>query len=350
MTLMQSSRKKKPAILPSRLEWLCQAGNIEATLRHLFWLRAWTKAQHSLLYGDRQGLQEVQALLLEQASRMGVIQPAAYLDGPGQFPGTLLLDQVGERAAWNILMHIQSVNDPDLWPPLTLEGDRTYQRFIRPLYRRITGRDFPLVREALHVLEQDPLGIILQGKVQELVERAKLMRQPISRHRLANLCLAPMDVLPIRENRQYYLDHYETWRNLDSSDLRKLDPEGESQIAFQYTSTTAHYVFHLPFRRAERFLSAELLAVLQRTPGTSQERGVFQGRELDDAEGLLYPPKEILEDLGVNIARACPRELIAKEVYLAQPAVRDVLWPIAHEAYDWTDDPWDGLCLPPSEL
>ncbi|MEO9030056.1 MAG: hypothetical protein ABI413_14705 [Ktedonobacteraceae bacterium] len=351
MTSMHAKRQQAHAILPSRLDWLCQPENIEHTLRHIFWLNAWKKAHHSLLYGDRQGLQEAQALVLEHASGMGMIQPVAYLDGTTQFPGALLLETVGENAARSILIHLHSLNDPDIWPPFMLEGDRMYRRFILPLYRRITGQDFSLVTGTVHALELEPLHAFLQRKVEDLVERATKTRQPISLRRLATLCIAPVDVLPIRENRLYFLDSYETWVNLDSSDLRKLDPEGESQITFQYTSPTAEYVFHLPLRRAAHFLPAEQLRELQRAPGSSQERGLCQGKVIDEAEGLQYPATEILQNLGVNIVRVCPRKLISKAVYLVQPAVRDILWPmIGRDAQDWTDDPWDGLCLPPSEL
>ena len=65
------------AFLPSRLEWLCQPEQIEYTLRHIFSLNAWKKAHYALLYGDRQGLQEIQTVVLEHTSRIGAIQPVA---------------------------------------------------------------------------------------------------------------------------------------------------------------------------------------------------------------------------------------------------------------------------------
>ncbi len=349
---MHSKRQQAHAILPSRLDWLCQTKNIEYTLRHVCMLNAWKKAHHSLLYGDRQGLQEVQALVLEHANRMRMIQPIAYLDGTTQFPSALLLGTVGENAARSILIHLHSLNNPDIWPIERTEGDRMYQRFILPLYRRITGQDFVRAGGAVHALELEQLRTFLQRKVEDLVERATKTRQPISSRRLANLCVAPVDLLPIRDNRWYFLDGFETWSNLDSSDLRKIDPEGESKIVFQYISPTATYVFHLPLRRAARFLPTEQLRELQRAPGSSQEeRGLYQGRVIGDEEGLKYPAKEILQDMGVAIPQVCPRELISKAVYLAQPAIRDILWPmIGRDSLEWSNDSWDGLCLPPSEL
>ena len=86
---------------------------------------------------------------------------------------------------------------------------------------------------------------------------------------------------------------------------------------------------------------------LQRTPGVSQPFGIYQGKVLNEMEGLIRPVKEILQDLGVDIASVCPHTLLAKEVYLAKPGIREILWPTrGYDHEDWENDPWDGLCLP----
>jgi hypothetical protein len=127
------------AIFPSRLEWLCQPEQIEWTLCQLYYLNSWKQASQQILYADRQGLHEVQALVLEQAAKMGMMQAAMYVDSTRRFPGELLLDSVAENAARGVLIHMRGLRDPDIWPPFCPDGDRVYQQSIRPLYKRITG-------------------------------------------------------------------------------------------------------------------------------------------------------------------------------------------------------------------
>ncbi len=338
------------AIFPSRLEWLCQPEQIEHTLRLLFCLSAWKRASNRLLYPDRQGLAEVQAMVLEQASKVGMVQPTTYVDGTARFPGELLLESAAENAARGVNIHLKGLRDPEIWPPFWPDGDRVYQQYIRPLYRRITGQDFPLVAQAVEALEVGQVRAYVQKQLDRLIARATQTRQPLSTRRLAALCIAPIDLLPIRDNRLSFLDGYESWDELDESDRRKLDPEGYSQVAFAYQSASAEFVFHLPLRRAERFVSPESLRALQKTPGSSQERAIVQERMLDEAESLTRSAREILQDLGVEIAQVCPHGLVDKASYLAQPAIRDLLWPTRYtDGTDWDDDPWDGICLPPEQ-
>lgn len=336
------------AIFPSRLEWLCQPEQIEETLRLLYYLNSWKKASQQLLYADRRGLQEVQALVLARATLMGIMQAVTYTDGTGRFPGELLLESVAENSARGVLIHIQGLRNPDIWPPFYPDGDTIYQRFIRPFYKRITGQDFKLVADAAGALNLAQIRDYIQKHLQKLVERSRATRQPLSLRRLTNLCIAPVDLLHIRDNRIYFLDGYETWRDLDESDLRKLDPEGYSEIALRYTSPTAEYIFHLPFRKAESFVPITRIHELQCTPGFSQAHGLFQGQVLNDEQSMTKPVKEILQDLGVDIASVCPHQLLEKETYLAKPAIRDILWPTRDDDdEDWEDDPWNGICLPP---
>ncbi len=95
------------AILPTRLEWLCGPEQIEQTLHLLYYLNSWRRANQQLLYADRQGLHEVQALVLEQATRVGAVQVAIYVDGTARFPGELLLESAAENAARGVLIHIK---------------------------------------------------------------------------------------------------------------------------------------------------------------------------------------------------------------------------------------------------
>lgn len=339
------------AIFPSRLEWLCQPEQIEGTLRLLYYLNSWRRANQQLLYTDRQGLHEAQALVLEQATKMGVVRAAIYIDSTKCFPGELLLDSVVENAARGVLIHMKGLRDTNIWPPFCLDGDRVYQQYIRPLYKRITGKDFKFVADAAAALEIAQICEYIQERLHKLIERAKATRQPIPLRRLADLCITPVDLLHIRDNRIYFLDGYDTWEDLNISDQRKLDPEGYSELAFQYSSPTAEFVFHLPFRWAETFVPTERVRDLQHTPGISQEWGIFQGKPIDDEESLRYPAREILQDLGVNIASICPHNLLDKRTYLATPAIRDILWPThGYDHEDWDEDPWDGVGLPPETL
>lgn len=337
-------------LLPSRLEWLCLPEQIEHTLSLLFALNSWKRAATLLLFADREALQEVQCLVLAYAYQGGSIQAVTYLDGTGHFPDSLLLGSAAENAARGIHIHLTSLCDPAIWPPFWPDGDRVYQQYIRPLCKRITGNDFPCVADAAEALEITQIRAYIQERLHKLVTHAKQTRQPIPSRSLGKLCIAPVDLLPIRANRVYFLDGYDTWDDLTRADLRHLDPEGESQIALRYASPTAEFVFHLPFRQASLFVSAERLHELQRTPDTSQERGVYQGRLINDAESLQRPAQEILEEMGIASAKVCPHHLEDKQTYLARPEIRDLLWPTReYDHEEWNEDPWDGLCLPATE-
>ncbi|HEX7735312.1 MAG TPA: hypothetical protein VF458_10615 [Ktedonobacteraceae bacterium] len=329
------------AFFPARLDWLCQPEQIEHTLRLLYYLNFWKTAQQHLLYEDRQGLWEAQALILRHATELGAIQPTTYLDGTYRFPGELLLESTAENAASGVLIHLNALHNPEIWPPFYLDGDTAYKRFIRPLYRRITGQDFKLTADAQGVLEKEQLRAYIQNRLLKMVEQAKTTHRPISPRRLAALCIAPVDLLPVRDNRVCFMDCYDSWEELSISDERKLDPEGYSEIAFQYTSASADFVLHLPFRWAEMFLTERCLRELQQKPGQSQERGIYQGQSISVEESQQHSAREILQDLGADLRHLCPHDLEDKETCLAQPAVRDLLWPVRYDKNeDWDDDPW----------
>jgi len=350
ISAMQLPLEYPAAIFPARLEWLCQPEQIERTLRLVYYLNFWKKAHDQLLYVDRQGLYEAQALVLEHAAKTGIIQVTAYLDGTHRFPGELLLESAAENAARGVLIHLKNLSDPEIWPPFAPKGDNLYRRFIRPFYRRVLGQDFKYPAAAENALELAPMREYIQQHLDKLVEQAKTTRQPISSLRLAALCVAPSDLLHIRANRELFFDSYEDWENLDRNDLRKLDPEGYSEVALQYTSPGAEFVFHLPLRRAESFMPAARLRMCRRISGVSQERCISQGQPIDAEESLQHTAREILQDLGIDIDHICPKKLLPKDTHLAQPAIRDMLWPTSNDDDDWADDPWDCICLPPNLL
>lgn len=339
------------AFFPSRLEWLCQPAQIEYTLLLLYHLNSWKKARKHLLYADRQGLEEVQALVLGCATSQGLVKAAMYIDGRARFPGDLLLNGAAEKAAHNLLLHLKGLRDPDIWPPFYPDGDRVYKRFIRPLYKRITGQDFKLVADAAEALDVTQISQYIQDKLNKMLARAHATRQPIPTRRLATLCIEPTNLLPIGDNRVYFVDGYEGWEELDRSDLRKLDPEGYSEIVFRYSSPTADFVFHLPFRRSASFLSFEQIQELQKTPGNSAPQGSYYGHFIDEAESMRRPVRAILQDLGVEIGSVCPHKLLEKEAFLAQASVREALWATQNQDDEnWDEDPWNGVCLPPGLL
>ena len=337
-----------PAVIfPTRLEWLCQPEQIEQSLRLIYYLNYWKNARQQLLYIDRRGLAVVQELVLAHAIKMHVVQPTAYLDRSARFPGELLLDSVVEEAAREIIVHLNGLNDPLLWPPFCPDGDRMYQRFIRPLYKRITGKHFKFVKDAAEAVDIARLRGYLQERMNRLVAQAKETRQAISTRRLSAMCIAPVHLLPIRDNRRNFLDTYDSWGELDISDLRKLDPEGYSEVALQYTSASAEFVFHLPLRRAELLMPDTRLCELLPAPDTSQERGIYQGKAVDDEESARHPAREILQDLGVEIARVCPRELQDKATFLAGPSASSLRSRVSgDQSSTENDDPWDDLYLP----
>lgn len=338
----------QPVIPSTRLEWLCQPQQLAGTLTRLAALTHWQKACHLLLYADRQGLLEVQALVVGRAWFCGTMQAVAYHDGSAQFPGALRLDHLAERVARGVLQHIHDLCEPDFWPPQRPEGDRVYQRWMRPLCKRLTGHDFPQVAEAATALDASQFQMSLQMRLDRLVTHAQQTRRPLPQHMLTRLCVAPVDLLPIRDNRWSTLDGYDTWDRLAPSDHQKLDPEGTSFVVFQAADPTITGTCTLPFRRATRFLASDTIRALPMA--TEAQIGQFLAKPPDPEVLCRAPVAEMMRELGVAVERVCPYCLQDKAVYLAQPAVHRLRWPtIGRDQLEWADDPWDGLVLPPLE-
>jgi hypothetical protein len=322
-------------ISPSRLEWLCQSEQIERTLHLLFSINHWAKAREQLLYADRQGLYKVKAAIAQQAVAAGLIRPVAYIDGSAAFAGDYSLDLAADMATEVFLdglaMHFE---EEEHLPADADEIDST----VLGLFARIAGHR-PTSRANIETLDGERVKTFLLEGLEALVAQALSTRQPISGSALAALCIEPVDLLDVHWSRNRPSPR---WDELDEGESIQLDPEGLSLIAFEYDSTIAHYVFHLPFRMAERFLPEQLVRELRNRPRDSRECGVFFGRNITEAESQEHPIEEILHELGVDIAAVCPHELKDKREHISQLASRYSFW-----EGDEEDDDEDWALLPP---
>ncbi len=294
-------------ILPSRLAWLCQLEQIERTLHLLFHLNHWAKASDSLFYADRQGLYTIKAAFIQQAYAAHALQPVAYIDGIATFARDFTIEMATDIAAEFLLDRLSLLFEKRRHSS-SIEDE--YDMAARRLFQRISGRAATGagdVKTLIHVQAEKYIRTALH----ELIEQARLTRQPIPYDRLSALLIGPTDLLALPYNRERLV---EFWHELDETNARKLDPEASSLIAFQYIRAETRYSFHLPFRVAERFLSLEIVQRLrQQHAGYSRELGVYYGRTMTEAEIRAYPLPEILDELAVNIDDLCPRKLVNKE-------------------------------------
>ncbi|HEX9134936.1 MAG TPA: hypothetical protein VF844_21845 [Ktedonobacteraceae bacterium] len=327
-------------ISPSRLEWLCQPAQIERTLHLLFSLNHWAKAREQLLYADRQGLYQVKAAVVQQAVAAELIRPVAYIDGSAAYAGDYSFDLAADMATEVFLDRLAMLFEEDKHLPAHAdEIDST----ALSLFARITGHDLAS-RADIETLDVERIKAFLLERLEELVAQARSTRQPIAVSNLAAFCIEPVDLLDIHWSRNRPSPR---WDELDESEAIQLDPEGLSLIAFEYDSSTAHYVFHLPFRVAERFLPEQLVRELRTLPRDSRECGVFFGRTITEAESQEHPVEEILHELGVDIAAVCPHELKDKREHVSQLASRYSYWEDDEEdddeEEDWGDEDWEVL-------
>jgi hypothetical protein len=293
-------------ILPSRLEWLCQPEQIERTLRLLFHLNHWAKASTSLFYVDRQGLYTIKAAFIQQAYVAHTLQPVAYIDGIATFARGFTIEMATDIAAEFLLDRLALLFEKGRRSSV----EDTYDTAARKLFERISGH---MATSAIDIktITYEQARKYIHVTLQELIEQARLTRQPISYDELAALLIGPTDLLALPYNRERLV---EFWHDLDETNARKLDPEGGSLIAFQYSRAGTRYTFHLPFRVAERFLPSEILQGLQeRHMSYSRELGVYYGRSITEAESRACNLPEILDELAINIDDLCPRKLANKE-------------------------------------
>jgi hypothetical protein len=325
---------------PSRLEWLCQPAQIERTLHLLFYLNHWAKAREQLLYADRQGLYKVKAAVVQQAVAAELINPAAYIDGSAAFARDYSFDLAADMATEVFLDRLAILFEEDEHLPADAdEIDST----VLSLFARIAGHE-PMSRADIETLDVERIKAFLLERLETLVAQARSTCQPISSSGLAALCIDPIDLLDIHWSRNRLSPR---WDELDEGEAIQLDPEGLSLIAFEYDSSTAHYVFHLPFRVAERFLPEQLVRELRNRPRDSRECGVFFGRTIKEAESQEHPVEEILRELGVDVVAVCPHKLIDKREHVSQLASRYSYWEgdeeDDEEDEDWGDEDWEVL-------
>ncbi|QBD79975.1 hypothetical protein EPA93_29925 [Ktedonosporobacter rubrisoli] len=334
---MQESLISETAGLTSlQLAQLCQASRIEHTLHLLFHMNHWAKARERLFFADRQGLYQVKAAILRQAYAVGAIEACAYVDGAADFGKDITLEMAADIAAEVVIERLEDLSDASMFANLN-----EYDHMACGLYTRVTGRK---VSSAADICELDVqlMREFIYTRLRDLEARARATRRPIPCPELAALCIAPGDLLYIHGNRFYTLGNWDSWDELDASERRMLDPEGLSLIAFRYSSSNAHYVFHLPFRLAEEFLPQLRICELQRIPTTSRERGEYYGRSITEAECLEHPVEAILGELGVNVAAVCPKLLTDKQEHFMAQAMLYTMW---GEDEDFADEDEDLAAL-----
>ena len=210
-----------------QLEQLCGTEQIADTMHLLFALNHWAKARERLFFADRQGLYLLKAAILRQAFARGLVTAKAYIDGKEGFGKELAFDLAADIAAEGFLWRLEELaTDP------YREQEDMYERIVHQLYTRITGK-VDIVASDVEKLEAAQVHAYTLKCLQALENEARLSGQPIPSSKLEELCIAPSDLLAIQDHRSYDLGEWDSWEQLDSSDLRKLDPEGLSLIAFR---------------------------------------------------------------------------------------------------------------------
>src|SRR5215469_341735 len=317
-----SKERNSTGLTPLQLEQLCHPEQLERTLYLIFNMNHWAKAREELFFVDRQGLYAVKAALLRQACAIGAIEATAYIDGTLGFGKDITLAIAADVAAEGVIERLAGLCDPD---PYMSDIHEKFNSMACQFYADMTGKEVTAASD-VGTLDNEEVREYIYARLQELEFEARTTRQPIPYDELAALCVAPTDLLCIQDHRYYYLETWDSWDSLDASDLRKLDPEGLSLIAFQYNSPGARYVFHLPFRTAEAFLPAQQIHKLKDEPSTSREFGEYYGRPITESESLQKPIREILRELGVDIEAICPRQLNDKQEYVLAQISRDAQW------------------------
>jgi hypothetical protein len=323
-------RQQVSGLTARRLENLCQPAQIERTLHLLFTLNHWAKAREHLFFSDRQGLYAAKTAIIRQAYMVGAIVAHAYIDGSKNFGRDLAIDMASDMAAEAVLLQLEEQAQ-------SAKMD-TYSRIAERFYVNMTGKGRFTLAD-VQALDRDRIQEYIRVQLDKLERAARAARQPIPARQLTELCIAPSDLLDIHDRRFYELGNWDSWDELDASDLRKLDPEGLSLIAFHHTSQVSHYVFHLPLRLAETFLPVGQLLELKSTPLFSRESGEYYGRPITETESLQQSIKEILNELEVDITAICPRQLIDKQAYILNQAMRYAAW---SEEQEWCSGNEEG--------
>ena len=320
-----------PGLTSSQLQQLCQPEQLERTLHLIFHMNHWAKARERLFFADRQGLYQVKVAVLQQAWAVGAIEATAYVDGIQGFGKDITLDMAADIAAEGVVERLEGLSNPGLYMS---DIHEKFNQMACQFYTRLIGKEVTSPAD-VEALDEQRVREYIYARLQELEHQARTTRQPIPCSELAALCIAPTDLLFIQDRRFYYLECWDSWDGLDASDLRKLDPEGLSLVAFQYASPIARYVFHLPFRLAEAFLLPQQLHELKNTLATSRELGEYYGRPITESESLQRPIEEILRELGVDSAAICPRHLSDKSEYTLARTLQYAEW---NEDWSYNDE------------
>ena len=326
--------KQATGLTTAHMAQLCGPEQIEHTMRLLYTLNHWAKARERLFFADRQGLYRVKAAILSQAYAAGHIEARAYIDGRAGFGAELAFDMAATIAAEGVVWRLEGLASSPIG-----EGHDISDQLVRQFYTRVTGKTGILPAD-VEALDARDIEAYIRARLEELERDARATRQPIPYNKLMELCIAPCDLLCLQDRRFYHLGSWDSWNQLDASDLRKLDPEGLSLIAFHYISPHAHYVFHQPLSLARAFLPAWRIAQLQDAPQQSRESGEYYGRAITEAESLQQPIAEILRELEVDIMATCPRHLSDKQEYLLTQALYYRAW---HEEQACDDDDEEEL-------
>jgi hypothetical protein len=290
-------------ILPTRLSWLCEPQRIEETLKYIFFLSIWARASDELFYDDRQELYTIKAAILKHAYLSGSLQPLSYVDCTSQFVQRFHCDLATSCAAEIFLDHLSLlVNDP----PIENEQEDDSSKLTQELFRRITGQDV-CDQSDIDRITLDDIQKSLLDLLNELITEADQSRQPINITALEHLFIQPTDLLDLS------WPYITFWSDLDEQQLRKLDPEGYSLITFQYKSSTADYLFYLPYRFAIDFLSTDSRSHLVQTTEKGREHACYHGRLLTLEERREHPPHEILRILALASPSQFPHKLARKK-------------------------------------
>jgi hypothetical protein len=290
-------------ILPTRLTWLCQPEHIEDTLKYVFFLSTWARASDDLHYDDRQGLYTLKAALLQQAYLVDLLQPVAYIDRSEGFIGRFARESAARYATEIFLDRVTLLVENQ---QIGITDNDEYNRWAQELFYQIMGR-YPCSLEDIDELVLNGIENAIYDRLTTLLEKAYAARQPIKIVDLERLFIQPADLLAISD---LYINH---WSDLNEHQLRKLDPEGYSLVAFQYNSTTASYRFHLPYRYAEGFLTREKLETLPPTTIKGREQAYHHNRSLTIEESREHTPHEILQILALDRTFLFPHNLAHKK-------------------------------------
>lgn len=294
---LPANAKLPAGLLPTRLEWLCQPGQIEDTLRLVYHLSCLSQ-ERDFLEDDQEGLLQLKTALVRKAFENGLVEPLTYIDASQHFAHDFYPGQAADIAAASFINRLEALFDHEQLVPDAVQIDPS----ALALFSHISGYQLTTASD-LHAIDERRIFTYIQSALEAVIEQACITREPITLSALEALCIQPIDLLDLQTS---HLEDAPGWRTIVHRDLYRLDPEGRSQIAFRYRSPTAEYCFHLPYRIAETFVPEAAMSQLRIHPCNNVEQGEHQGAKLSN-----HPPlKQVLKELGVDVASICPHNLV----------------------------------------